>query len=338
MLDIKFDVITNVEYNRKLLRRDRTDLTPTRSMKKGAAMIISNRPSEHTTSQTVKPDPTRKKALNKRISLAILSLQLFVFVILNLFESISRDTKVPLFYWFYLIGALLIFVLQFPSRKERRAWKRHEQCRQLAAQGNGEQITLATVQPTLDTSAVPLPIILQVQNRFSPILYIFVMLLILMFSVFMPSGEFILFPTWLNLSIGPVSITLLLLIVFIPLEFLLLFGIINSVLAIRHDSQQLQFTEAGFLRRTRKKVTIVPWEEVRLFAIVPLSPDLRKTSSPFTAYELSSANEVLRWSTSKHKALFVGQTTLRPRERHQQMQTLLSVIAAKTNLPLYDLR
>jgi hypothetical protein len=112
----------------------------------------------------------------------------------------------------------------------------------------------------------------------------------------------------------------------------------NSILAVRHDSQQIQFTEAGFLRYTRKKVTVIPWEEARLFAIVPVSPDLRKTSSPFTAYELSSANEVLRWSTSKHMALFIGQKRLTPREHRQQMQALLSVIVAKTHLPLYDLR
>jgi hypothetical protein len=110
------------------------------------------------------------------------------------------------------------------------------------------------------------------------------------------------------------------------------------ILVSRHDNQQLPFTEAGILRYTRKKVTVIPWEEARLFAIVPITSDLRKTNSPFTAYELSSANEVLRWSTSEHMALFIGQTRLTPREQRQQMQALLSVIATKTHLPLYDLR
>jgi len=83
---------------------------------------------------------------------------------------------------------------------------------------------------------------------------------------------------------------------------------------------------------------VVPWEEARLFAIVPMSPDMRKTSGSPISYELSSTGEVLRWSTSKHVALFAGQATQSSHERRQQMQTLLSMIVAKTNLPLYDLR
>ncbi len=301
-------------------------------------MIISNQSSEQNASQMVKPDPTGKKVLHKKIVIAILSLQMFVFVIMSLLESINSSTGVPLLYWFYLLGMLSIFVLQFPSKKERYAWKQQEQRRQLAAQGKRDQVTLATAQLVRDTLAVPLPIILHAKNRFSAISFIFVMLLVLLISMLVLGAEFILFSAKLELSISPVGAALLFLIVLIPLEFLLLFGIVNSVLAVLHDSQQLQFTEAGFCRCTRKKVVIVPWEEARLFAIVPLSPDMRKTSSPFTAYELSSTNEVLRWSTSKHTVLFVGQATLSPREYRQQMQTLLSVIAAKTNLPLYDLR
>lgn len=301
-------------------------------------MIISKQPSEQNAPQMVKSDPTRKKVLNKRIVIATLSLQMFVFVILNLLESISSSTRVPLLYWFYLIGLVIIFVLQFPSRKEWHAWKRQEQRRQLAALGNREQVTLATAQPVLDTSVVSFSIILHGKNRFSVILSIFAMSLVLVVSVLLACVEFIMLPARLDLSIGPISIVLLLLTVFILLEFLLLFGIINSVLAACHDRQHLQFTEAGFFRCTRKKVTIIPWEEARLFAIVPLNPDMRKTSSPFTAYELSSTNEVLRWSTSEHMVLFAGQATLSPRERRQQMQILLSLITAKTNLPLYDLR
>jgi hypothetical protein len=308
------------------------------TMKKGTNMILSNQPFEQNVPQTVKTDPTRKTTLNKRIIIAIISLQMSVFVILDLLESISSGTRVPFFYWFYLIGSLFIFVLQFPSRKERYIWKRYEQCRQLAAQGNREQVPLATVQPVPDVSAVLLPIILHAKNRFSTMINIFAMFLVLVISMLIPVGEFILFAARLDLSVSHVSVTLLFLIVFIPLEFLLLFCSINWVRAVRHDSQQLQFTEAGFLRCTRRNVTVVPWKEARLFAIVPMSLDLRKTSSPFTTYELSSANEVLRWSTSKHIARFVGQTTLTPRDRRQQMQTLLSVIATKTNLPLYDLR
>src|SRR5262249_36848797 len=58
-------------------------------------------------------------------------------------------------------------------------------------------------------------------------------------------------------------------------------------------------------------------------------------------YELSSAHDVVRWAwmrQNNRRVIFFAQPTVSAEEYERQMQALLSLIAAKTGLPLYDLR
>lgn len=79
----------------------------------------------------------------------------------------------------------------------------------------------------------------------------------------------------------------------------------------------------------------IKWSEARLFAIYPS----RKPSDLPRYYELSGKDAIVRWRRMRPDAPF--RFTKKPAsfdEYDRQMEALLSLIAAKTGLPLYDLR
>lgn len=59
-------------------------------------------------------------------------------------------------------------------------------------------------------------------------------------------------------------------------------------------------------------------------------------------YELSGAYEILRWPHVRQTMPFAFSKLVKPaiplEQYNRQMDALLSIITAKTNLPLYDLR
>ena len=78
------------------------------------------------------------------------------------------------------------------------------------------------------------------------------------------------------------------------------------------------------------------WSEARLFAIRGAD----KLGSPALEYELASATKVLTWRHLRHSRRWWSfyKPPLSFEEYEQQMAHLLEFIAAKTNLPLYDVR
>ncbi|GCE26680.1 hypothetical protein KDA_21640 [Dictyobacter alpinus] len=92
----------------------------------------------------------------------------------------------------------------------------------------------------------------------------------------------------------------------------------------------------------------MPWNEVHLFAIDAVEGDkdairnfqLSYTRAPMI-FELSSDMEMLQWRWLR-PARWYEITLLQPvmgyKVYEQQMQTLLSIVATRTKLPLYDLR
>lgn len=299
-------------------------------------MAISNQPSEQNAPQLVKSDPTGKTAKTNMILFVILDLFWFGAAILYFVTYMRRGTGVPFLFWFYLLIGVGYLALVFLLRRQGQAWKGYEQRRQLAAQGNNEQIPLAREQPVPNAFALPPSTVLRAKNRVSTNLFLFG-LLFLIIALLIIGGEFAFTATQPHTSPIHVSTATFLVNAIILLLLLLLSGM-GAVFTSRQTTQQLEFTEMGLLKRTGKKVTFIPWNEARLFAIIPASPAVRKTSGSPTTYELSSANEVLRWSVSERMALFIGQAPVASDEYRRQMQALLSVIAARTDLPLYDLR
>ncbi|MFL5704572.1 MAG: hypothetical protein ACJ8AG_17290, partial [Ktedonobacteraceae bacterium] len=118
---------------------------------------------------------------------------------------------------------------------------------------------------------------------------------------------------------------------------LVLYGVLATILYNR-ARQQLTVTETGLIKPGFRKVQSISWNEARLFAIDGIYGG-KKYPYP-SVYELSSANEVIRWMwiRSTWRIIFFARPAVPREEYDRQMQALLSLIAARTGLPLYDLR
>jgi hypothetical protein len=88
--------------------------------------------------------------------------------------------------------------------------------------------------------------------------------------------------------------------------------------------------------RTSRQVGEHPiyWREARLFAIRSARP-----GAPATRYELASPNKVVTFGRARRARWWALYRPIIPwAEYDAQMDALLDVIAARTGLPLYDVR
>lgn len=100
------------------------------------------------------------------------------------------------------------------------------------------------------------------------------------------------------------------------------------------SKRSIVVTAHGLRVKDAGGVHYVPWSAARLFAIYK-----GKKDASLTYYELSSAKDIVRWEwTRKFRKLKTEVPNVSMDEYNSQMQALLSLIAAKTGLPLYDLR
>lgn len=127
--------------------------------------------------------------------------------------------------------------------------------------------------------------------------------------------------------------------------FLVLFVIIAVIMIITMLTiflsplgvQKIEVTEQGVRVRYGGQKSFVGWEEVRLFAVYNTWGVPRWGSS--LSYELSSATAIARWNWIRHPNFFsMSAAGVPPGEYQQQMYALNELIAARTGLPLFDLR
>ena len=116
----------------------------------------------------------------------------------------------------------------------------------------------------------------------------------------------------------------------------LILGMASAVYLSRLSSQQLDVAEDGLTSHSMGQASSLRWNEARLFARYGTF-GAQKSGAALT-YELSSAGEIVRWTWVRHKTYPVGlEPTILPDEYNGQMEALLSLVAAKTGLALYDL-
>lgn len=202
-------------------------------------------------------------------------------------------------------------------------WQRFEQRRQAAASSMRDTGYLAAVQPAPDEAALPLPCTIEIKpNLLRIILFFGCMLMAINGCVFaLPNASYSFF------------------ISLIVTGSILLILIILSRIVLR---QSIEITEQDMRIKSTIMVQRIRWQDARLFAI--LSANLLSKRNHLTGgYELSGPGTIVRWmrlSPGAHFSLF--RFMLKPAlpfdDYDRQMDSLLSLIAAKTSLPLYDLR
>jgi len=191
-------------------------------------------------------------------------------------------------------------------------------------------VTLATFQPVPDIEAIELPSRIDQKPR---------MLRTMIFSIVLP-----LFIIAIYVPAFLITHSLLVLIIFLfatfPYACLFLFAIVTlalgrgmtifSVNQLISISEDVIATSLGSLGSRA-----IAWDDVRVFAIVKggnrLSPDI--------VYALSSGDREVRWKHCRRTHWYSRAAPITSDEIYnQQMEALLSYIAARTGLPLLDMR
>ncbi len=182
---------------------------------------------------------------------------------------------------------------------------------------------IATEQPRISHDVTPLPIMLSVRENLSYITFImFITCFSFLYLIFISTAFS--FARFQSSS---------------PLLYVLVGSFIIAVIgtlgffAVRNSRQRIEITEEGIKGVALGQETFLQWDEIRLFA-------LSGAKNQYTYYyEIVGAGRIIRWIRPLKKGLFMPVVSTVPfKEYDKQVQFALSVIATKTNLPLYDLR
>ena len=216
-----------------------------------------------------------------------------------------------------LLGLVLALVIGFGHY---RHWRRIEPRRLAAAQG--DPALLADEQPTPDAAALTLPVTFRLSLSKAQLVYLaaFPELVVVLYSIY---GWLIIgIPLWLSVLLWTALVSFLMAVVFVT------------------SRQVLEVTEVGVRLRASPVAFggLVRWNEAQLFAVYN-APGVLRSGATLT-YELASASSIVRWThILRPNALGLHRDPGMPLAEHTQaMKALCQVIAARTELPLYDLR
>lgn len=196
--------------------------------------------------------------------------------------------------------------------------RRAEKRRRAAASG-AQNYPLASPQPYPDPEALPLPFVILL--RPSRLTFLLTPIITWIVAV---CGLYIWFWSYVWPNEGPVIHTLALTL---ALTLAISTGFLLSMYC------WIEADESGLTVRNLFWSKSILWQEARLFA-VDAALTTKKTPN---RYELSSATTILRWPW-KRKASRFTRLSCPFAEYEWQMRALHCVIAARTGLPLYDLR
>lgn len=219
-----------------------------------------------------------------------------------------------------------------------RTWKRFDQKRQAAAQG--DRSLRADEQPVPDAQAVSLPLTIRMRSNRRLLIAIPGVMFV---SLVIPFIIGIVFGSQVHATppTHPVYVGALFIILGIwVFAMLLIVGTIYAVLYIK-AREQVTLTEYGIMvSGVTSRIQSISWSEARLFAITnPYNFKRLKDRQPLIL-EVANEHAIVRWTWLRPKSVRSGLAVpvLPPEEYEQQMRDVLSVIAAKAGLPLYDLR
>lgn len=208
--------------------------------------------------------------------------------------------------------------IYFSAIKEFFRLRRTEKRRRAAVSG-AQWFPLASPQPYPDPEALPLPFVITIRPGWLAFLLTPVITWTAVVGV-------VYFGFWSYVwpNTGPVIHTLVLTLA------LMLAISTGFLLSLYH---WIEVDVDGLTIRTLFWSKSMLWHEARLFAV---DAALKAKETP-NHYELSSAKTILRWPWKRKPSRFT-RLSCPFAEYEWQMKALHSVIAARTGLPLYDLR
>ncbi len=229
--------------------------------------------------------------------------------------------------FFMVLGPVFVGLINIGAAiAQVRFWRKQDQRRQQAVQG--DQNLIAEQQPISDATMLALPITITHRTAKGwTVVLVIATLLFLAFVVFaivtlLQDPHFI-----------DDTITSLILVLVLAVFSLFIIGpIVQGYQTLIVDEHGIS-VRVGFGRIHHMK-----WDEAKLFAISAVYKQGWETRQLPTYYELSTQQEVVRWRWIRSWSFITVKPMLPIAEYDRQMQALLSLIAAKTGLMLYDVR
>lgn len=223
-----------------------------------------------------------------------------------------------IFFIIYACSTILLYLLQ------KRTVRKLDQRRQLAA--SGDQSLLAQEQVVPDGTALPLPIRIKICPKWQGILIVTMITMAILLIVVVLA-----YAISTSTTRASAHTFFLFLVIALPV---IVAPIIIFVVLFLSRRREIEVNGRGMTLRTFAGVQSVSWNEAQLFAIYS-----GKKNTPATMYELSSARDIVRWTwLRKYTSYSTEEPAIPMDEYNRQMQALLSLIAGRTGLPLYDLR
>ncbi|GAC1561496.1 MAG: hypothetical protein PVS3B3_07200 [Ktedonobacteraceae bacterium] len=223
-------------------------------------------------------------------------------------------------------GALVITILQ------ESYWQRIEQRRLTIMRG--DRTSLAAEQPQPNAASLRLPVSIPLRSRKESLLLwppVLVLLGMLLGACLSFTSEFVHLPSFFH-RLTPAGWVLFL---FMPIALLIAIAVLVVVFS-QLLSQQLDVTENELTSRSMGQTSSVCWNEARLFGRYETFG--AQNSGVAMTYELSSATDIVRWTWVRRRTSLVGlEPTLSSTQYVRQEEALLSLVAAKTGLALYDM-
>ena len=306
-------------------------------------MQTQSRTIQQTSSTLVIVDPlvARFKRLRKMMVISIAMAVIGWALIIGSFILASRDgspmtSMLPLFIFVFGCALFSWPLSLINSFRQEHFWKRMEERRQAAA--NGEQNLLAAQQPVPNAQALSLPITIRQRPNWFTLLILPAILIVLvailfplMFNLFPQS-----FTSPHHTHLSPLTNAI---IIGVPVLLLLLLCVVLVAVMYFKGRQQLTVTENGLIIPGFRKAHSISWQEARLFAIDGIFG--AKNYQHPSIFEVSSARDIVRWTwihANNRRVLFPAKPAMSTENYNQQMEAVLALIAGRTGLPLYDLR
>ncbi len=253
--------------------------------------------------------------------LAILCAAMALLVLWIAYGLMTGDLGLPRLGWglysdLLLASAVLLVLMSIASAWGAWFWLRLERRRQKAARGIGADIFLATEQPPPRTAPLSLPLTISIRAKGG--LKLIAWLSVAVFVIAVSGGEAVDHGVW-DFRF-----------------FLVLLAAVGSgsvFVQLLAGERRIEVTDDQVTIRVASIEQTVPWEEARLFAIT-------HGRHATLSYELSSSEACVPWIWVRPSTFSARlyEPTIPQYEYDRQMEGLLALVAAKTGLPLYDLR
>lgn len=267
----------------------------------------------------------RKRSLTSAmLTIALLAALLF-FSGKKFFKPVFPFISAEL-WWFPALILFFFLAIQLSAAQEGFL-RRVESRRQATVQG--DKRFLATEQPEGNANVLTLPITFRLHPNNPPIISIFFVTPFVLFALMV-------LYRWL---IQPVDLVNVSLWIFSGL-FLVILLFMSLILYWQFATEFMQVIEVsheGLRTRYKGQKSTIRWSEARLFAFYGVFGDARGRGTQ--TYELSGSGVVVKWTEyQRKKRMWYLKSGMTFEEYRSQVVALNNVIAARTSLPLYDLR